>query len=192
MRTIGLWALAACAGQTPSDDDSGRGDTGAPGPATPLADVDDALPLVADGDCAGQTLLFDTPVEGTLPGGWDADLGDWFTDGQVACTPFPADVPGPYSVTRIDLPTETTWSVVARPDPGVDLTLTAWFQAADDGCYPERDVGTPRCDSVDLAGAGQPEAIELVTASNAFEAVILVGLAPGSAGGGYKLNVRNP
>ena len=150
------------------------------------------MPLTADGSCAGEAVAFDTPVQGTLPGGWDAAIGDWLSDAQVACTPFPSEFPAPYSVTRIAMPPDTTWAIAALPDDVVDLTLAAWFQATDDGCYPERDVPTPRCVSASSAEAGQPEQVELMTAANGFEVVIAVGLAPDSPAGGYKLIVRNP
>ncbi|MEN0063444.1 MAG: hypothetical protein AAGA48_14935, partial [Myxococcota bacterium] len=90
------------------------------------------------------------------------------------------------------IPANSSWEVAARPDSGGDLTLVSWFQAFDDGCYPERMVPAPSCQSANRAGASQPETLRLDTAGNGFEAVILVGAAPNSPAGGYKLIVRNP
>ncbi|MEN0064744.1 MAG: hypothetical protein AAGA48_21545, partial [Myxococcota bacterium] len=71
-------------------------DSGSEPAATTLADATPRV-VTRDGTCDGEPLVFDEAVSGNLPGGWATDLGDWFTDGQVGCTPFPAEFPGPYS-----------------------------------------------------------------------------------------------
>jgi hypothetical protein len=75
------------------------------------------------GSCPGEMPIeFDTIVSGsTADPGWNAEIGDWFDNSDVACTPWGGDYPAPYQVYSIEIPPSSDWDVVVRPEAGVDV-----------------------------------------------------------------------
>jgi hypothetical protein len=156
-------------------------------------DRDAGMTASEDGRCPTETTIeFDTLVQGETGGGWEADLGGWFDNSDVACTPWGGDYPAPYRVYSITIPPQSDWDVVVRPAPGVDVSVVAWQRGLSfPACNPLEGSSVLSCEVSNFEGAGGEESVWIRAVTNPYHAVILVATPPGGTPGPFELRVVN-